>query len=165
MSRGDGNAPIGDDMEGSLRARVRDDHGFSLVELMLVILVIGILTAIALPTYLGARERASDRAAQSDLRTALVGALTHYAEHRTYSTFGVAEGQREIPDLEWVTGAPGAGQVSIAVASGPSLVLVGRSRTGTYFCLSQLADSPATDRGRGSAFADVDSSGGCTGGW
>jgi type IV pilus assembly protein PilA len=141
------------------------DLGLTLAEVLIAGLIIGILMAIGLPTYLGARERASDRAAQSDLRTALVGALTHYAEHRTYSTFGVAEGEREIPNLEWVTGAPAAGQVSIAVASGPSLVLVGRSRTGTYFCLSQLADSPATDRGRGSAFADVDSSGECTGGW
>jgi type IV pilus assembly protein PilA len=37
---------------------------------MLVVLIIGVLIAIALPTFLGARQRAQDRAAQSGLRTA-----------------------------------------------------------------------------------------------
>ena len=57
-----------------LRRRREDEQGFTLIELMVVVLIIAILIAIAIPTFLGAQDRARDRAAQSDLRNALTAA-------------------------------------------------------------------------------------------
>ena len=53
---------------------------------MVVVLIIAILIAIAIPTFLGARQRAQDRAAQSDLRNGLTAEKTFYTDSQTYAT-------------------------------------------------------------------------------
>ena len=60
------------------------EEGFTLIELMVVVLIIAILVAIAIPTFLGARERAQDRAAQSSLRNALTAAKTIFTDEENY---------------------------------------------------------------------------------
>lgn len=63
-------------MLNAIRQRREDEKGFTLIELMVVVLIIAILIAIAIPTFLGAQDRARDRGAQSDLRNALTAART-----------------------------------------------------------------------------------------
>jgi type IV pilus assembly protein PilA len=148
------------------RSAVRDDHGYSIVELLVVMGVIAILIGIALPTFLGAQHRAEDQKAKADLRNALAAALTHFAEAGAWDDFDAAEALLIEPTVAWIDGgAPTPGQISIQVHAGMELLIVRRSTSGDFFCVAQIADSPATTRGSGATFADVATVPECTGGW
>jgi type IV pilus assembly protein PilA len=60
------------------------EQGFTLIELLVVIIIIGILLAIAVPSYLGFRDRAANNAMKSNLRAALPSAEAYYADNGTY---------------------------------------------------------------------------------
>ncbi|MBV8385305.1 MAG: prepilin-type N-terminal cleavage/methylation domain-containing protein [Acidimicrobiia bacterium] len=68
-----------------IQRRHEGEEGFTLIELMVVVLIIAILIAIAIPTFLGARQRAQNRAAQSSLRNALTAAKTMYTDTNSYA--------------------------------------------------------------------------------
>ena len=89
----------------SVRDRRENEEGFTLIELMVVVLIIAILIAIAIPTFLGARQRANDRAAQSSLRNALTAAKTSFTDNSDYAGATAANLKAIEPSLNFVVGA------------------------------------------------------------
>ena len=85
--------------------RSNHEEGFTLIELMVVVLIIAILLAIAIPTFLGARERAQDRAAQSNLRNTLTAAQTIYTDDERFLSATTTALAAAEPTLTFTTNA------------------------------------------------------------
>jgi type IV pilus assembly protein PilA len=79
-------------MLSTLRQRVnaRDESAFTLIELLVVLIIIGVLLAIAIPSYLGFQKKAQQTAAASDVRQAIPDAEAYYADKNSYAGMDAA---------------------------------------------------------------------------
>ena len=128
----------------SLIARSRDqEEGFTLIELMVVVLIIAILIAIAIPTFLGARQRAQDRAAQSDLRNGLTAEKTVYTDTQAYdATTATMQGVESSLNWNGASATRPALNVSVAAVgtvAAQIVCLTQTSKSGTVFSIADIA--------------------------
>ncbi len=121
------------------------EEGFSLIELMVVVLIIAVLLGIAIPTFLGARSRANDRAVESNVRNAFTATRVYYNDKQRYSD-DPAEMSGVEPTLQWTNtdldGSQPQNAVYVEVQDVPdtaqTVVVVGRSKAGRCFYLRDI---------------------------
>ena len=68
-----------------MKRTIRQDDGFTLIELMVVVMIIAVLIAIAIPSFLGFRKSAQDRSAQSELRNVLLAEKAYWLDNGDYT--------------------------------------------------------------------------------
>ena len=143
-----------------LRQRMASDQsGFTLVELLVVMLILGLLAAIAIPSFFNQRDKAKDADAKEAARTAQTAVETWATDHDgKYNGDGTAAQTPDAADLQTVEPALNNADISNVTTAAKSYSVTVDSETGNTFTISRadtgILDSECTTHEQGGCPSD-----------
>jgi len=123
-------------MLNRLRTRATDESGFTLIELLVVVLIIGILAAIAIPSFLSQRQKAQDAEAKTDARTGQTAQETWFTNENSYTS--------NVADLQGVEKTLTGSTLLSATGTATTFSVAAKAKSGTTFTVSRAADGKVT---------------------
>lgn len=139
-------------MKVRLAEERKRDEGFTLIELMVVVMIIAVLLAIAIPTFLASQNKAKDRSAESSLRNTLTAAKSIYTDSLDYTDATTAALETGEPELEFLAAGTASDKpVKVSVSTTTNVFYAAaKSASGTcYYIKDDIAVGTTYSKGSG----------------
>jgi type IV pilus assembly protein PilA len=136
-----------------LQERARDEKGFTLIELLVVILIIGILAAIAIPSFINQRSKGQDAEAKAAAKTAAEAEETYYTDNQAYTA-----AESDLTNIEPTLNDANALAANSASANEYSVSVTSESSEATVYTITRATTGQTTrscnDPGKGGCKGD-----------